>query len=98
MLRALPRGADRVVFGRDTVADDPGRSSRRDAVLESAEALRRTAELIADPGVPAVFEGAFVLKRADYGIGEGMWADFGTVANEVQIKFRLVAAPAPDKK
>jgi hypothetical protein len=32
-----------------------------------------------------------VLKRADYGIGEGMWADFGTVANEVQIKFQLVA-------
>ena len=39
----------------------------------------------------AVFEGSFVLKRADYGIGEGLWADFGTVANEVQIKFRLVA-------
>lgn len=49
-------------------------------------------------GRNAVFEGAFVLKRADYGIGEGMWADFGTVANEVQIKFRLVAAPAPDRK
>ena len=49
-------------------------------------------------GKNAVFEGAFVLKRADYGIGEGMWADFGTVANEVQIKFRLVAAPAPDRK
>lgn len=26
---------------------------------QSAEALRRTAELIADPGVPAIFEGAF---------------------------------------
>ncbi|MBL8492105.1 MAG: YceI family protein [Rhodocyclaceae bacterium] len=49
-------------------------------------------------GRNAVFEGSFVLKRADYGIGEGIWADFGTVANEVQIKFRLVAAPAPDKK
>lgn len=49
-------------------------------------------------GRNAVFEGSFVLKRADYGIGEGIWADFGTVANEVQIRFRLVAAPAPDKK
>ena len=42
-------------------------------------------------GNNGVFEGSFVLKRADYGIGEGMWADFGTVANEVHIKFRLVA-------
>jgi polyisoprenoid-binding protein YceI len=42
----------------------------------------------------AVFDGSFVLKRADYGIGEGMWADFGTVANEIQIKFRLVVSAA----
>jgi polyisoprenoid-binding protein YceI len=48
-------------------------------------------------GNHAVFEGAFVLKRADYGIGEGLWADFGTVANEVQIKFKLVAAAAGKK-
>ena len=46
-------------------------------------------------GNSATFEGGLVLKRADYGIGEGMWADFGTVANEVQVKFRLVAAAAP---
>lgn len=43
-------------------------------------------------GANGVFEGGFVLKRADYAIGEGVWADFGTVANEVQIKFRLTAA------
>ena len=49
-------------------------------------------------GQQGVFEGSFVLKRADYGIGEGMWADFGTVANEVQIKFRLVASAAAGKK
>ncbi|WP_296647188.1 YceI family protein [Thiobacillus sp. 63-78] len=46
----------------------------------------------------AVFEGSFTLKRGDYGIGEGMWADYGTVANDVQIKFRLVAAAAAGKK
>lgn len=45
-------------------------------------------------GNSATFEGSLVLKRADYAIGEGMWADFGTVANEVQIKFRLVATAA----
>ena len=44
-----------------------------------------------DGGI-AVFSGSFVLKRADFGIGEGIWADFGTVANEVQIRFRLVAS------
>ena len=43
-------------------------------------------------GNSATFEGSLVLKRADYGIGDGIWADFGTVANEVQIKFRLVAS------
>lgn len=48
-------------------------------------------------GTGGVFEGSFVLKRADYGIGEGMWADFGTVANEVQIKFRLVVIAAGRK-
>lgn len=49
-------------------------------------------------GNAGVFEGTFVLKRADYGIGEGMWADFGTVANEVQIKFRMTANAAAGKK
>ena len=49
-------------------------------------------------GNNTVFEGSFVLKRADFGIGEGMWADFGSGANEVQIRFRLVAAAATSRK
>jgi len=48
-------------------------------------------------GGSGVFEGGFPLKRADFGIGEGIWADFGSVANEVQIRFRLVAAAAGGK-
>jgi polyisoprenoid-binding protein YceI len=48
-------------------------------------------------GNAATFEGSLVIRRADYGIGEGVWADFGTVANEVQIKFRLVATAATAK-
>jgi len=44
-------------------------------------------------GANGVFEGALSIRRADYAIGEGMWADYGTVANDVQIRFRLVAAP-----
>lgn len=43
-------------------------------------------------------EGALTIKRADFAIGEGIWADFDAVANEVQIKFRLQAEASPDKK
>lgn len=39
----------------------------------------------------ATFDGAFVLKRLDFGIGEGMWADVSAVANEVRVKFRIAA-------
>jgi polyisoprenoid-binding protein YceI len=49
-------------------------------------------------GNQAVCEGAFTLKRLDFGIGQGAWGDVDTVANEVQIKFRLVAVPAASKK
>lgn len=42
-----------------------------------------------------VFDGGFVLKRADYAIGEGPWADFETVANEISIRFHLVTTPSP---
>ena len=45
-----------------------------------------------------VFDGAFVLKRLDFGVGDGVWSDVSTVANEVQIKFHIVAAPAAARK
>ena len=40
----------------------------------------------------ATFDGGFVLKRLDFGIGEGLWADVATVANEVQVRFRIAAS------
>lgn len=43
-------------------------------------------------GNNATFDGSMVIKRLDFAIGEGPWSDVGTVANEVQIKFRFVAA------
>ena len=49
-------------------------------------------------GNSAIFDGVFVLKRLDYAIGEGAWADVSTVANEVQIRFHLTAVAAPIKK
>jgi polyisoprenoid-binding protein YceI len=44
-------------------------------------------------GANGVFDGAFTLKRLDFKIGEGEWADTSTVADEIQIKFHIVAAP-----
>jgi polyisoprenoid-binding protein YceI len=45
------------------------------------------------PGKDAAsFQGAFTLKRLDFGVGEGMWADVATVANEVQVRFKIAAS------
>lgn len=43
-------------------------------------------------GTHQVFEGALPIKRLTYNIGEGEWADTSMVADEVVIKFRIVAA------
>lgn len=39
-----------------------------------------------------IFDGSLTIKRLDYAIGEGEWKDVSTVANEIQIKFHIVAA------
>ncbi len=49
-------------------------------------------------GKNGLFDGAFVLKRLDYAIGEGPWADVSAVANEIQIVFHIVANAASVKK
>ena len=49
-------------------------------------------------GASGVFSGTFTIKRLDYAIGEGPWADISTVANEVQINFIMVATPAANSK
>mgnify|MGYP000953622659 CR=1 FL=1 len=50
----------------------------------------------------ASLDGSFVLKRLDYGIGEGAWGDPGVVADEVAIQFTIAtgtasALPGPRK-
>lgn len=45
-------------------------------------------------GSQGVFEGSFNIKRLAYAIGEGEWTDVSTVADDVQIKFRLVVSAA----
>ncbi|GAA5176819.1 YceI family protein [Niveibacterium umoris] len=43
-------------------------------------------------GSNGVFDGAFTIKRLQFGVGEGPWGDTSTVADEVLIKFHLIAA------
>ena len=44
-----------------------------------------------EQGKTGVFDGSFTIRRADFSIGEGAWAKFDIVANDVQIKFRITA-------
>jgi polyisoprenoid-binding protein YceI len=41
-------------------------------------------------GGTTMFDGAFTIKRLAFNIGEGVWADTDTVADEVQVRFRIV--------
>ncbi|MCA0242557.1 MAG: YceI family protein [Proteobacteria bacterium] len=40
----------------------------------------------------ATASGSFTLKRMDFKLGEGEWADLSVVANEVQVRFKLLLA------
>lgn len=42
-------------------------------------------------GGASVFEGTVPIKRLDFRIGEGSWSDTGILADEVQVRVRLVA-------
>jgi polyisoprenoid-binding protein YceI len=42
-------------------------------------------------GAFQVFEGSVPIKRLVFGIGDGEWKDTSVVADEVMIKFRIVA-------
>ena len=39
--------------------------------------------------------GSFVIKRLDFKVGDGEWADPSVVANDVQVKFKLVLQGVP---
>ena len=42
-------------------------------------------------GKDGLLTGSFTMKRADYTIGEGMWAKFDVVANDIQVNFSITA-------
>lgn len=44
-------------------------------------------------GNAGVFSGGFVMRRGDFAIGEGIWAKFDVVANDIQVNFQLTANP-----
>ncbi len=43
-------------------------------------------------GKDGVLTGGFTLKRGDFNIGEGMWAKFDVVANDIQVNFSITAS------
>lgn len=44
---------------------------------------------IVQSGAESTASGSFVIKRLDFGIGDGEWADTSVVTNEVTVKFKL---------
>ena len=48
----------------------------------------------ADASGNRIAEGTFSLKRLEYKVGEGEWADTGTVADDVRVHVRMVLEPA----
>lgn len=43
-------------------------------------------------GASARIEGSLTIKRLEWGIGEGIWSDTNTVADEVHIRFRFISS------
>ena len=43
-------------------------------------------------GKNGVLAGGFTIRRGEFSIGEGTWAKFDVVANDIAIKFRITAA------
>ncbi len=65
-----------------------GKLSIKGQTRDIAFALKHTPQ-----GVNGVFTGGFTLKRGDFTIGEGPWAKFDIVANDIQVNFQLTAQP-----
>jgi polyisoprenoid-binding protein YceI len=53
--------------------------------------------MLAQAGGQSVASGSFVVRRLDFRIGDGDWADTSLVANDVQVRFKLAlnGLPAP---
>lgn len=47
------------------------------------------------PGAKPVLAGTAVVKRLDFGVGSGDWADTGVIPNEIQIATKVIFQPKP---
>ena len=50
---------------------------------------------LSQQGAASTATGSFTIKRLEFKIGEGEWADTSMVANEVQVKFKLALTGIP---
>lgn len=46
-----------------------------------------------DPAGNSVADGQFILRRLEFKVGEGLWADTDAVANDVTVRIRMVLPP-----
>lgn len=60
--------------------------------IKGKEREVRTPFTVTRSGNTATFEGAFDLKRLEFAVGDGIWADTSVVADAIEIRFRAVAA------
>ena len=50
---------------------------------------------LAPAGAHSVASGSFTIKRLDFKVGDGEWADTSMLANDVVVRFKLVLAGLP---
>ncbi len=51
--------------------------------------------LLAQAGASSTASGAFTIKRLEFKVGEGEWADTSMLANDVQVRFKLALTGVP---
>jgi polyisoprenoid-binding protein YceI len=74
-------------------ADGPGKLKVTGTLSLKGKAMPVSFPLsVKQDGAKQVFEGSLPIKRLAFNIGEGEWKDTSMVADEVLIKFRVVAA------
>jgi polyisoprenoid-binding protein YceI len=47
----------------------------------------------AAPGGGLAAQGKLTIKRLDFGVGTGLWADTSEISNEVEVRFNIVLGP-----
>ena len=89
--------AAKATFDVDLASIDTGATEGDQEVAGQLSIKGKTQDVVVPAtftaqGNAGVFDGSFTIRRADFTIGEGAWAKFDIVANDVQIKFRITAA------